>query len=104
MQLTEGGLTLRDVAANLPRKEFNIYGGQISYIVFLFSHLQNRSSNDLFQEMINTKELDKETMQQFVYRIMGLKQKVLWSSQQVDAVIVYAKNLSFSSHIIPGVK
>lgn len=61
--------------------------------MFLHSHLQDQSSTDLFQELINGKQQDKSTPQQFVYRIMGLKQKVLWSSQQVGAAIVYDKDL-----------
>lgn len=42
---------------------------------------------------MNAKQQYKETPHKFVYRIVGLKQKVLWSSQQVGAAIVYDKDL-----------
>lgn len=39
---------------------------------FLKSHLRDKSSTELFQELSNTKQHDKETPQQFMYRLMGL--------------------------------
>ena len=60
---------------------------------FLRSHLRDKSSTELFQELSNAKQQDKETAQQFVYRIMGLKQRVLFASQQGSAEFSYDKNL-----------
>lgn len=42
---------------------------------FLQSHLGDRNSTELFQELMCTKQSEHETPQQFLYRIMGLKQK-----------------------------
>lgn len=60
---------------------------------FLRSHLRDKSSTELFQELSNTRQQDKETAQQFVYRIMGLKQRVLFASQQSGAELSYDKKL-----------
>ncbi|KAK0131525.1 hypothetical protein N1851_033780 [Merluccius polli] len=37
---------------------------------------------ELFQELSNARQQDKESPQQFLYKIMGLKQRVLFESQQ----------------------
>lgn len=52
---------------------------------FLQSHLGDRSSTELFQELMCTKQSDHETPQQFLYRVMGLKQKILYASRQADS-------------------
>lgn len=52
---------------------------------FLRAHLRDKSSTGLFQELSNTKQQDKESPQQFVYRLMGLRQRVLFASQQPGA-------------------
>ncbi|KAK0132160.1 hypothetical protein N1851_033046 [Merluccius polli] len=44
---------------------------------FLQSHLGEKSSTELFQELMNAKQHEHETPQQFLYRTMGLKQKGL---------------------------
>ncbi|KAK7930596.1 hypothetical protein WMY93_006991 [Mugilogobius chulae] len=49
---------------------------------FLRTHLKDKSSSELFQELSNARQLDRESPQQFMYRLMGLKQRVLFSSQQ----------------------
>lgn len=49
---------------------------------FLHSHLGEKSSTELFQELINAKQHEHETPQQFLYRMMGLKQKVIFMSKQ----------------------
>lgn len=123
-----GLIKFSDVASYLPRREFKIYGGQISdsnsdlsfnsickqidegiaenfaesEIIrtvlkviksgtfkemlitkdsitvaelkrFLRAHLRDKSSTELFQELSTTKQQGKESPQQFVYRLMGLK-------------------------------
>lgn len=137
-------LSLSDVASLLPRREFKLYGGQISDTGsdisygnlckqideglqegfteselirsvlkitkpgtfrdmltnksdlnvdelkrFLRSHIRDKSSTELFQELTNAKQSDKESPQQFLYRIMGLKQCVLFESQQVGTGFNY---------------
>ncbi len=52
---------------------------------FLQSHLGDRSSTELFQELMCTKQSDQETPQQFLYRVMGLKQKILFAAKQADS-------------------
>lgn len=58
--------------------------------VFLWSHLGDRNSTELFQELMCTKQSDSETPQQFLYRVIGLKQKVLFASKQADTDIKYS--------------
>lgn len=52
---------------------------------FLQSHLGDQSSTELFQELMCTKQSDYETPQQFLYRVMGLKQKILFAARQADS-------------------
>ncbi len=52
---------------------------------FLQSHLEDRSSTELFQELMCTKQSDHETPQQFLYRVMGLKQKIHFAARQADS-------------------
>lgn len=137
-----------DVAALFPRREFKIYGGQISDIGaemsysslckqmdqgilegfnesevirtvlkitkpgtfremltskddltmielkrFLRSHIRDKNSSELFQELSTARQQDKEGPQQFFYRIMGLKQRVIFESQQSGADFCYDKRL-----------
>lgn len=49
---------------------------------FLRAHLRDKSSTELFQELSNAKQYDKESPQQFMYRLMGLKQRVMFASKQ----------------------
>ncbi|XP_016521793.1 uncharacterized protein LOC107834634 [Poecilia formosa] len=58
---------------------------------FLQSHLRKKNSAELFQELICTKQLDSETPQQFLYRVMGLKQRIMFTSNLPDASIKYSK-------------
>ena len=60
---------------------------------FLRSHIRDKNSTELFQELSNAKQLDKESPQQFLYRMMGLKQRVLFESQQPGAEFTYDKRL-----------
>lgn len=48
---------------------------------FLRSHIRDKNSTELFQELTNAKQSDRESPQQFLYRVMGLKQRVLSESQ-----------------------
>ncbi len=45
---------------------------------FLQSHLGESSSTELFQELMIAKQHDHETPQQFLYRMISLKQKILF--------------------------
>lgn len=56
---------------------------------FLQSHLGERNSTELFQELICAKQNEHETPQQFLYRVIGLKQKILFSSKQSEAEMKY---------------
>lgn len=56
---------------------------------FLQSHLGERSSTELFQELMTAKQQDHETPQQFLYRMISLKQKILFCSRQVNSDIKY---------------
>lgn len=56
---------------------------------FLRSHLGEKSSTELFQELISAKQHEHERPQQFLYRVMGLKQKVIFMSKQTDSDIKY---------------
>lgn len=56
---------------------------------FIQSHLSERSSTELFQELMSTRQHDHETPQQFLYRVIGLKQKVLFASRRANADIEY---------------
>lgn len=60
---------------------------------FLRAHLRDKSSAELFQELSNAKQQEKENLQQFMYRLMGLKQRVLFASQQGSSEFQYDSNL-----------
>ncbi len=52
---------------------------------FMRSHLSENSENsgsELFQELMSTKQHEHESPQQFLYRMIGLKQKVMFASRQ----------------------
>lgn len=56
---------------------------------FLQSHLNERSSSELFQELMCGKQNDNETPQQFLYRLIGLKQKLIFLSKQAVTDLEY---------------
>lgn len=58
--------------------------------VFLHSHLGEQSNMELFQELMCTKQKDNETPQQFLYRVIGLKQKILLTSKHTDTEVKYS--------------
>ncbi|XP_077340604.1 uncharacterized protein LOC143984182 [Lithobates pipiens] len=60
---------------------------------FLKSHMRERSGNELFQDLSNAAQQERETAQQFVYRLVGLKQKVLSTSQHDRQEFNYDKKL-----------
>ncbi|CAI5694366.1 unnamed protein product [Oreochromis niloticus] len=55
----------------------------------LRSHLSEMSGSELFQELLSTKQHDHETPQQFLYRMIGLKQKVMFASRRDNMDVVY---------------
>lgn len=59
--------------------------------VFLQSHLRKKNCTELFQELMCTKQNDNETPQQFLYRVIGLKQRILFTSNLPDASIKYSR-------------
>ena len=56
---------------------------------FLQSHLGEKSSTELFQELMCTRQHENEAPQQFLYRMIGLKQKIMFTSRQANALIKY---------------
>lgn len=60
---------------------------------FLRSHIRDKNVTELFQELASARQNDKESPQQFLYRIMGLKQRVLFESQQPGVGFSYNKEL-----------
>lgn len=56
---------------------------------FLRSHLGEKAGTELFQELMCAKQNDQESPQQFLYRMIGLKQKILFQSRQANTDIRY---------------
>lgn len=56
---------------------------------FLQSHLGEKGSTELFQDLMCARQSENETPQQFLYRMIGLKQKILFSLRQPDSVVKY---------------
>ena len=56
---------------------------------FLRSHLGEKASTELFQELMCAKQNEQEPPQQFVYRMIGLKQRILFQSKQANTDIRY---------------
>lgn len=57
---------------------------------FLHSHLGEQSNTELFQELMCTKQKENETPQQFLYRAIGLRQKIMLSSKHADTDVKYS--------------
>lgn len=57
---------------------------------FLHSHLGEQSNTELFQELMCTKQKDNETPQQFLYRVIGLKQKIILASKHANTDVKYS--------------
>ncbi|XP_041963375.1 uncharacterized protein LOC121720940 isoform X3 [Alosa sapidissima] len=60
---------------------------------FLRSHIRDKSVTELFQELSNARQHDRESPQQFLYRLMGLKQRVIFESQQPGVEFSYDRRL-----------
>lgn len=56
---------------------------------FLRSHLGEKASTELFQELMCAKQNEQEPPQQFVYRMIGLKRRILFQSKQTNIDIRY---------------
>lgn len=56
---------------------------------FMRSHLSEKSGSELFQELMSTRQHEHESPQQFLYRVIGLKQKVMFASRQDNMDIEY---------------
>lgn len=56
---------------------------------FLHSHLGERSGTELFQDLMCAKQHENETPQQFLYRMIGLKQKIMFTAKQTTSVVKY---------------
>lgn len=72
-------LSIKDMLINKDDMTVNELKG------FLQSHLGDRSSTELFQELMCIKQSDHKTPQQFLYRVLGLKQKILFAARQADS-------------------
>lgn len=57
---------------------------------FLQAHLREKNSTELFEELMCARQDEQETPQQFLYRVIGLKQPILFSSKLPDAGIKYS--------------
>ena len=57
---------------------------------FLQAHLREKNSTELFQELMCARQEESETPQQFLYRVIGLKQRVLFTSKLSDSGIQYS--------------
>ncbi|KAK0134975.1 hypothetical protein N1851_029210 [Merluccius polli] len=56
---------------------------------FLRSHLGEKGTTEMFQELMCARQSDQESPQQFLYRMIGLKQKLLFQSRQASTDISY---------------
>lgn len=57
---------------------------------FLRSHLEEKNSTEIFQELMSAKQSENETPQQFLYRVIGLKNKLLFTATQAEADFKYS--------------
>lgn len=57
---------------------------------FLQTHLREKKSTELFQELRCARQDDSETPQQFLYRVIELKQRILFTSKLTDAAVRYS--------------
>ncbi|KAL0199247.1 hypothetical protein M9458_007787, partial [Cirrhinus mrigala] len=55
----------------------------------LQSHLGDKSSTELFQSLMCARQAENENPQQFLYRVIGLKQKIQFASKHATADIRY---------------
>ncbi|XP_035995650.1 uncharacterized protein LOC118563830 [Fundulus heteroclitus] len=57
--------------------------------VFLRSHLGEKATTEMFQELMCARQAEQESPQQFLYRMIGLKQRLFFQSKQADTDISY---------------
>ena len=86
LRVTKGGL-FKEYLTN--KDHFTV----IELKKVLRTHIRDKSSRELLQELSNTKQQDRETPQQFVYRIMALRERVLLAAEQNDIDFSYDKKL-----------
>ncbi len=56
---------------------------------FLQSHLGEKSGTELFQDLMCAKQHENETPQQFLYRMIGLKQRIMFTAKHTASVVKY---------------
>ena len=56
---------------------------------FLRSHLGEKETTEMFQELMCARQSEQESPQQFLYHMIGLKQKRMFQSKQNNAEISY---------------
>ena len=56
---------------------------------FLRSHLGEKATTEMFQELMCARQSEQESPKQFLYRMIGLKQKLIFQSKQNNAEISY---------------
>ncbi|CAL9692527.1 unnamed protein product [Knipowitschia caucasica] len=56
---------------------------------FLRSHLGEKATTEMFQELMCARQTEQESPQQFLYRMIGLKQKLMFQSKQANTDISY---------------
>lgn len=57
--------------------------------VFLRSHLGEKATTQMFQELMCARQAEQMSPQQFLYRMIGLKQRLLFQSKQASTDISY---------------
>ncbi|KAG7497925.1 hypothetical protein JOB18_046129 [Solea senegalensis] len=57
---------------------------------FSNAEVGEQSDTELFQELMYTKQKDNETPQQLLYRVIGLKQKIMLASKHADTDVKYS--------------
>lgn len=75
--------TFRDMLVNKDEMSVSELKG------FLRSHLGEKATTEMFQDLMCARQLDQESPQQFLYRTIGLKQKLLFQSKQANTDISY---------------
>ncbi len=55
----------------------------------LRSHYQERSAIELYKQFTTEVQNNKETPQNFLIRVMGLRQKILFASQEAESNLKY---------------
>ena len=73
--------------------------------VFLRSHLGQKATTEMFQELMCARQGEQESPQQFLYRMIGLKPRLLFQSKQVNTDISYDPKTilgGLHQHDLPG--